>query len=85
MAEAEDELRDPQRALALAKDAVALERSPIFLDTLAEAHYANGQHDEAIRVIEEAISVARGGETYYREQLEKFIVARDQRDHPEVH
>jgi len=77
------ELRDEARGLELARQAVGLERSAVFLDTLAEAHYANGQYDEAIRVIGEAISVARGGETYYREQLQKFMAAKDGRGHPE--
>jgi Zn-dependent protease with chaperone function len=77
-------LRDETRGLELARRAVALEGSAVFLDTLAEAHYANGQYDEAIRVIGEAISVARGGEAYYKNQLEKFMAARDERGHPEV-
>ena len=77
-------LRDKARGLELAQRAVTLERSAVFLDTLAEAHYANGQYDEAIRVIGEAISVARGGETYYRDQLEKFMAAKDEGGRPEV-
>jgi Zn-dependent protease with chaperone function len=80
----ERELRDEPRGLELARRAVALERSAVFLDTLAEAHYANGQPEEALRVIEEAISVAKGGETYYRDQLEKFTAAKVERDHSEV-
>ena len=39
---------------------------------------------QALRVIEEAISVAKGGETYYRDQLEKFTAAKVERDHSEV-
>jgi Zn-dependent protease with chaperone function len=65
-------LRDKQRALVLAKKAVALERSPVFLDTLAEAYYANGLVPEAIRSIKEAISLATDGGEYYEAQLEKF-------------
>ncbi len=80
----EKDLRDEHRGLELAQRAVALERSAVFLDTLAEAHYANGQYDQAIKVIGEAISVARGGETYYRDQLAKFMAAKDERDQPEV-
>ena len=66
------DLRDRQRALVLAKEAVKLERSPIFLDTLAEAYYENGLIPEAIDTIKEAISAATEGRDYYEEQLEKF-------------
>jgi tetratricopeptide (TPR) repeat protein len=69
-------LRDESRGLQLAKVAVSLERSPIFLDTLAEAYYVNGMIDEAIEAIEEAIELARNREggymKYYRKQLNKF-------------
>jgi len=68
----EVELRDKKRALALALRAVALERSPVFLDTLAEALYANGFVSEAVEKIQEAISVARDNKEYYKKQLLKF-------------
>ena len=66
------DLRDPQRALLLAKEAVKHERSPVFLDTLAEAYYENGLISEAIETIKEAISAATENRNYYQEQLEKF-------------
>jgi Zn-dependent protease with chaperone function len=66
------ELRDKKRALALAQRAVALERSPVFLDTLAEALYANGFAQEAVETIEEAIAFAKDNVEYYRRQLLKF-------------
>jgi tetratricopeptide (TPR) repeat protein len=68
----EAELRDKKRALALAQKAVALERSPVFLDTLAEALYANGFAPEAVETIKEAIDLARENVEYYRRQLLKF-------------
>ncbi|MEW6669968.1 MAG: M48 family metalloprotease [Thermodesulfobacteriota bacterium] len=68
----EERLRDRRRALDLAEKAVALERSPAFLDTLAEAYFANGRVDEAVRAIEEAISLATENVAYYRDQLRKF-------------
>jgi tetratricopeptide (TPR) repeat protein len=71
------ELRDPKRALVLAEKAVALERSPVFLDTLAEAFYANGSTQQAIEVIREAISLEKEDDRYYKKQLEKFIDARE--------
>ena len=68
----EVELRDKKRALALAQRAVALERSPVFLDTLAEALYANGFAPEAVETIKEAIELARDNVEYYKRQLLKF-------------
>jgi len=66
-------LRDKGRALNLAKRAVAINKSPIFLDTLAEAYYANGLIHEAIKTIEQAISLATERVEYYEGQLEKFM------------
>jgi len=65
-------LRDKARALELAKKAVGLDRSPVFLDTLAEAYYANGFRQEAVGTIKEAISLETGNTGYYEKQLEKF-------------
>ncbi|MFC1533767.1 M48 family metalloprotease [Thermodesulfobacteriota bacterium] len=72
---ADKELRDPKRALVLAKEAVALEKSPIFLDTLAESHYANGSVHKAIDTIKEAISLEKKDDGYYRKQLNKYITS----------
>jgi len=69
----DEELRDPKKALILAGSAVALERSPVFLDTLAEAYYVNGLIDEAIKTIKEAILLANEGVGYYEKQLKKFM------------
>jgi Flp pilus assembly protein TadD len=66
------ELRDKKRALALAQRAVSLERSPVFLDTLAEALYRNGFAQEAVETIQEAIALARDNVEYYKRQLLKF-------------
>jgi tetratricopeptide (TPR) repeat protein len=66
------ELRDRKRSLVLARRAVALERSPVFLDTLAEALYANGFAREAAETIQEAIGLARDNVEYYKRQLLKF-------------
>jgi hypothetical protein len=56
----------------LAKRAVALERSPIYLDTLAEAYHVSGYTNEAIKAIDEAIAVARENREYYEKQRRKF-------------
>ena len=69
----EERLRDEPRALDLAKKAVSLERSPIYLDTLAEAYYAEGFNTEAVAVIKEAIALEKGDTHYYEKQLEKFL------------
>jgi Zn-dependent protease with chaperone function len=78
LAAAEDEtLRDPKRALVVAKRAVALERSAMYLDTLAEAYFVNGMTPEAIETIKEAITVAEGGREYYESQLRRFKGKKD--------
>jgi len=69
-------LRDRKRALALAKRAVSIERSPVYLDTLAEAYFVNGYQHEAIETIKEAISKARKNRAYYEKQLQKFVTGR---------
>ena len=68
----DDALRDPDRALSLARRAVRLKRSPMFLDTLAEALFAKGLVDEAIRTIREAIAGAAENRAYYEAQLKRF-------------
>jgi len=70
-----EELRNERRALDLAKKAVIMERSPVFLDTLAEAYYANGLVREAVETIEEAITVATENREYYKRQLQKFLAS----------
>jgi Zn-dependent protease with chaperone function len=73
-----EELRDPAKAIALAKRAVALEPLPIYLDTLAEAYYADGQYEKAVEVIKEAIATAKERKDYYEGQLRKFREAMEQ-------
>jgi len=69
----EKSLRDERRALQLAKKAVAFKRSPGFLDTMAEAYYVNGAIQEAVKAIEEAITLAKENRGYYERQLRKFL------------
>ena len=66
-------VRDPQKALDYATKAVELDAEPVpaHLDTLAEAHYANGHFDEAIEIEKRALSMNPGYE-FYKEQLTKF-------------
>ncbi len=67
-----EELRDPKRALMLAKRAVSLKRCAEYLDTLAEAYWINGMRNEAIRAEEEALDMAKEGRDYYMAQLKRF-------------
>jgi Zn-dependent protease with chaperone function len=62
----------PERALALAAKAAASSRESHILDTLAEAHYVNGQAREALAAAEEALAAATGDRSYYLEQVERF-------------
>jgi tetratricopeptide (TPR) repeat protein len=65
-------LRNKEKALILARKAVAIEPSAIFLDTLAEALYVNGFVPEAVKTIKEAIPMASEGRGYYEKQLRRF-------------
>jgi len=66
------ELREPERSLELARRAVKVSDAAHVLDTLAEAHYANGEFEEALRVGREALARAEGDRSHYRAQLRKF-------------
>jgi Zn-dependent protease with chaperone function len=69
----DSDLRDAPRALNLARRAVEIERTPEFLDTLAEAYWVNGFMDKAIETIKEAIRLEKGDTSYYQKQLNKFM------------
>ena len=69
----DEEMLDPIRALPLAERAVEIERSPVFLDTLAEAYYANGRIADALAAIDEAIALDPEGRSYYEKQRKKFL------------
>ena len=65
-------LRNPARALNLAKLAVQIEPSSYIFDTLAESYFVNGMNHEAFEAAEQALKLARTNRSYYKEQLEKF-------------
>ena len=67
------QIRNLPLAIELAEKAVALERNPMFLDTLAEAYYAAGRTSEALALINEAIDRADENLDYYLEQRDKFL------------
>jgi Zn-dependent protease with chaperone function len=69
----EDEMfQDHYRALALAKLAIRLEKSPHIWDTLAESYYVNGMYRDALEAGEQALQRAGKKRLYYEDQIEKF-------------
>lgn len=69
-------LRDPQKALAYARKAVAISKGEkaFILDTLAEALYANGLFDEAVETEKKAVAMAPESDLF-PDQLKKFQAA----------
>jgi Zn-dependent protease with chaperone function len=65
-------LRDPVRALTLARTAVLLKEKGFILDTLASAYFANGLAEEAMAIELKAMRLDPENAAYYRRQLEKF-------------
>jgi membrane associated rhomboid family serine protease len=52
--------RNPQAALRYATQAVAAEKdNPMYLDTLAEAQYANGKYEDAVKTEQKAIGLSK--------------------------
>ena len=68
-------LRDPERALKLSLRAVALDREPMYLDTLATAWWAAGAQGLAIDNETEAIR-ADPEEEFFEEQIRRFRTSR---------
>ncbi|MBU1420730.1 MAG: M48 family metalloprotease [Proteobacteria bacterium] len=66
------ELRDPLRALKLARSAAMLEPRGHVLDTLATAYWANNLFNEAIETEKQAIFVDPEQSEYYQQQIRKF-------------
>jgi len=65
-------LRNPVRALMLARTAITLKQAGYIWDTLATAYAANGLLAEAMAVQEQAIASDPVNAPYYRQQLEKY-------------
>lgn len=73
LATTEDEDRsDPQRALDLARRAIAIKSEPHIWDTLAEALFLNGRIEEAIAAEEKALSMNPEDRKIYEDQLKRF-------------
>jgi len=67
-----EELRDPKKALELAKKAAELESSYHILDTLAEAYYVNGYFEQAVQLAEKVMKMDLKNPEHYEKQLKKF-------------
>lgn len=67
------EMRQPQRALMLAKKAISLAREPQILDTLATAHWAVGEIAEALLLEEEAMALDPAFREYYQGRIYFFL------------
>lgn len=65
-------VRDPARALVLAEKAANLKPAGHILDTLARAHWLNGNTDQAIATELAALAKDPANGDYYRQQLELF-------------
>ncbi len=65
-------LRDPKKALTLARSAALLKPSGYILDTLATAWWANGFVQEAIKVAKEALYLDPENADYYQAQILRF-------------
>lgn len=65
-------IRDPQRALVLARTAALLKENGYIFDTLATAYWANGLVEEAVAAQIKAIRLDPNNRAYYQNQLEKF-------------
>ena len=67
--------RKSEVALELALRAAARDPAPYILDTLAEAYYANGQAEEALEIIREALLKEPKNRDYFLRQEQKFEAA----------
>ena len=74
-----DEVRDPRRALALARRAARLKPEPAVLDTLAEACYVNGLFEEAVRWSRAALALDPDDRAFFQRQTERFEKALKER------
>ncbi|MFO7886008.1 MAG: tetratricopeptide repeat protein, partial [Desulfobacteraceae bacterium] len=62
----------PQKALELAQKAADRSLEPHVTDTLAEAHFVNGNYEKAVETAKKALSAATSRRDYYRDQLKRF-------------
>ncbi len=65
--------KNPERAVFLSRQAVALEPSPHVWDTLAESLFAAGDVEGAVAAGKQALATAKENRKYYEEQLKRFM------------
>ena len=65
-------LRDPRRALELARKAIALKKAPHIWDTLAEALFVNGRVKEAVEAENQALQMNPEDRPIYEKQMSRF-------------
>lgn len=68
----EEGVRDPVRALDLAKRALEVREAAHILDTYAEALFLNGRPRDAFLAAQKALALATEKHKYYEGQLERF-------------
>jgi len=66
------ELRNPKKALILAKKAAEIDKKYYILDTLAEAYYVNGLFEKAVELAEKVLTMDIDNPDHYQKQLDKF-------------
>ncbi len=65
-------LRDPLRALTLARSAVVVSPNGYILDTLATAYWANGFTEEAVETAWQAVQADPKLQPYFKKQAKRF-------------
>jgi Zn-dependent protease with chaperone function len=68
----QEDLRDFEIALKLARDAARLQELSHVYDTLAEAYLANGMYKEALTAAEKALKIAKEDRKYLKDQVKKM-------------
>jgi Zn-dependent protease with chaperone function len=68
----DDKVRDPDRALVLAHEAVRIKPKGYIFDTLALAYWENGFTESAIRAEKEAVARDPANRDYYEKQIRTF-------------
>lgn len=67
------ELRDPLKALTLARGAMTIMEKGYVLDTLATAYWANGLVEEAVQIEQRAAAVDPAKRRFYQAQSDRFV------------
>ncbi|PHR26700.1 MAG: peptidase M48 Ste24p [Desulfotalea sp.] len=66
------ELRDPLKALTLARGATTIQEKGYILDTLATAYWANGLVEEAVQIEKRAAMIDPEKRRFYQAQMNRF-------------